>query len=456
VVGDIYDRGPHADKVINLLMQHHHVDIQWGNHDIVWMGAAAGSHACIASVLNTALQYNTLSLIENTYGISLRDLIGYAQETYAASTWFMPRNPEDKYYIKNNMETLSRAHKAIAIIMFKLEGQLIRRHPEFDMDDRLLLHHIDYERKTVTIDGVAYPLNDDHFPTVDPADPYALSPAEQSLMESLARAFRHSALLQKHIRFLYSAGSLYKIYNANLLFHGCIPMNADGSFEEVLCMDGQRRAGRQYMDWCDRMARAAYHSADPDALDLMYYLWCGKHSPLFGRSKMTTFERYFVADQKTWKEEKNPYYALIEDYAAACRVLTEFELDQSQSHIINGHVPVRASAGESPIRAAGRYIRIDGGFCRAYHTTTGIAGYTLIYSSRGLRLVSHTAFEGKNAAIKENKDILASTDVVFEMMTRRHLVADTDAGKEMIARMNDLRALLNVYKEGVLQTGNGR
>jgi fructose-1,6-bisphosphatase-3 len=368
----------------------------------------------------------------------------------------MPRNPEDKYYIKNNMETLSRAHKAIAIIMFKLEGQLIRRHPEFDMDDRLLLHHIDYERKTVTIDGVAYPLNDDHFPTVDPADPYALSPAEQSLMESLARAFRHSALLQKHIRFLYSAGSLYKIYNANLLFHGCVPMNPDGSFEEVLCMDGQRRAGRQYMDWCDRMARAAYHSADPDALDLMYYLWCGKHSPLFGRSKMTTFERYFVADQKTWKEEKNPYYALIEDYAAACRVLTEFELDQSQSHIINGHVPVRASAGESPIRAAGRYIRIDGGFCRAYHTTTGIAGYTLIYSSRGLRLVSHTAFEGKNAAIKENKDILASTDVVFEMMTRRHLVADTDAGKEMIARMNDLRALLNVYKEGVLQTGNGR
>jgi fructose-1,6-bisphosphatase-3 len=324
------------------------------------------------------------------------------------------------------------------------------------MDDRLLLHRIDHEQKTVTIDGICYPLNDDHFPTIDPSDPYTLSPAEQSLMDSLARAFRHSALLQQHVRFLYNKGSLYKIYNGNLLFHGCIPMNADGSFEDVLCMDGQRRAGRRYMEYCDRMARAAYHSADPDALDLMYYLWCGKHSPLFGRSEMTTFERYFVADQKTWREEKNPYYALIEDYAAACRVLTEFELDQSRSHIINGHVPVRAAAGESPIRAAGRYIRIDGGFCRAYHTTTGIAGYTLIYSSRGLRLVSHTAFEGKHAAIKENKDILAATDVVFEMMTHRHLVADTDAGKEMIARMNDLRALLSVYKEGVLQTGNGR
>lgn len=456
VVGDIYDRGPHADKVMNMLMQHHHVDIQWGNHDIVWMGAAAGSYACIASVLNTALQYNTLSLIENTYGISLRDLIGYAQETYAGCTWFMPRNPEDKYYIKNNMETLSRAHKAIAIIMFKLEGQLIHRHPEFDMDNRLLLHRIDHEKHTVAIDGVTYPLNDDHFPTIDPSSPYDLSPAEQSLMASLARSFRHSSLLQKHVRFLYSEGSLYKIYNGNLLFHGCIPMNPDGSFEEVLCMDGIRRSGRAYMDWCDRMARAAYHTSAPDALDFMYYLWCGKHSPLFGRSKMTTFERYFVADQGTWKEEKNPYYALIEDYAAACRVLTEFDLDQSRSHIINGHIPVRAAAGESPIRAAGRYIRIDGGFCRAYHTTTGIAGYTLIYSSRGLRLVSHTAFEGKSAAIKENKDILASTDVVFEMMTRRHLVADTDAGKEMLARMDDLGALLSVYKEGVLQTGKGR
>ncbi|MBQ7319416.1 MAG: fructose-1,6-bisphosphatase [Clostridia bacterium] len=453
VVGDIYDRGPHADKIMNMLMQHHHVDIQWGNHDIVWMGAAAGSRACIASVLNSALQYNTLSLIENAYGISLRDLIGYAQETYAGCTWFMPRNPEDKYYIKNNMETLSRAHKAIAIIMFKLEGQLIRRHPEYGMDDRLLLDKIDHERHVVTIDGVEYPLNDDHFPTVDPTDPYALSPAEESLMDSLARSFRHSKLLQQHIRFMYEAGSLYKIYNGNLLFHGCIPMCEDGSFDCVPQTDGSVLSGRAYMDHCDRTARAAYYSGDADALDFMYYLWCGKHSPLFGRSKMTTFERYFVADKATWKEQKNAYYALIENYDAACRVLREFGLSEDASHIINGHVPVRASAGESPIRAGGRYIRIDGGFCRAYHTTTGIAGYTLIYSSRGLRLVSHSAFEGKTAAIKENKDILATTDVVFEMMTRRRHVADTDAGKEMLSRMDDLRALLDAQREGVLQTG---
>jgi len=453
VLGDIYDRGPHADKILNILMNHHHVDIQWGNHDIVWMGAAAGSLACIACVLNSALQYNTLSLIENAYGISLRDLIGYAQETYAGCTWFAPRNPEDKYYIKNNMENLSKAHKAIAIIMFKLEGQIIRRHPEYDMNDRLLFERINHENNTINIDGVDYPLNDNHFPTIDPEDPYKLSPAEESLMESLSRAFRNSKLLQQHIRFLYAKGSLYKIYNNNLLFHGCIPMQEDGSFDTVTLTDGKPRSGRSYMDYCDRMARAAYYNGDENSLDFMYYLWCGKHSPLFGRSKMTTFERYFVADKQTWVEQKNPYYHCIEQYPVACHVLREFGLDERTAHIINGHIPVRASAGESPIQASGRYVRIDGGFCRAYHTTTGIAGYTLIYSSHGMRLVSHSAFEGKTAAIKENKDILATTDVIFERMMTRMRVADTDAGREMIARMDDLHDLLDVYLKGILQTG---
>ncbi len=450
VVGDIYDRGNHADRILDMLREHHQVDIQWGNHDIVWMGAAAGSAACVATVLNSALQYNTLAIVENTYGISLRDLIGFAQETYRDSTWFMPRNPDDAYYVKNSMDNLAKAHKAIAIILFKLEGQLIRRHPEYGMEDRLLLDAIDYEQNTVTIGGEIYPLNDGHFPTIDPADPYVLSPAEESLMESLTSAFRHSRGLQKHINFLYNAGSLYKICNGNLLFHGCVPMTPDGQLEAVQTFDGKIRSGRAYMDFCDKTARAAYYDGGQDELDFMYYLWCGRQSPLFGRDKMTTFERYFVADRKTWEEIKNPYYALVENYETAVSLLREFGLDGRESHIINGHVPVRAGKGEHPVRAGGRYIRIDGGFCRAYHDKTGIAGYTLIYSSKGLRLVSHSPFEGKEAAVRENRDILAADDVVFEMMSHRMLVRDTDDGQRIIERMEDLRALLNAYREGVV------
>ena len=450
VVGDIYDRGPHADRIMDMLREHHNVDVQWGNHDIVWMGAAAGSPACVATVLNSALQYNNLSTVENTYGVSLRDLIGFAQETYKGCTWFMPRNPDDAYYVKNSMDTLSKAHKAIAIIMFKLEGQMIRRHPEYGMESRLMLDRIDYEKLTVNIGGVDYPLNDGHFPTVDPNDPYALTPAESSLIASLTHAFRHSRALRKHIDFLYNNGSLYKVFNGNLLFHGCVPMNPDGSFEEVLTHDGQRLSGRAYMDFCDKTARAAFYNGDQNALDFMYYLWCGRQSPLFGRAKMTTFERYFVADRKTWEEEKNPYYGLVEQYTHACTILKEFGLDPATAHIINGHVPVRAAIGEHPVKAGGRYIRIDGGFCRAYHDKTGIAGYTLIYTSKGLRLVSHSPFEGKLAAVRENRDILATTDVVFEMMARRMLVRDTDDGKVLVDRMEDLRALLDAYREGAV------
>ena len=450
VVGDIYDRGNHADRILDMLREHHRVDIQWGNHDIVWMGAAAGSEACVATVLNSALQYNTLSIVENTYGISLRDLIGFAQETYRDSTWFMPRNPDDAYYVKNSMDNLAKAHKAIAIILFKLEGQLIRRHPEYGMEDRLLLDDINYEDLTITIGGESYPLNDGHFPTIDPADPYALSPAEVSLIKSLTDSFRHSRGLRRHIDFLYNDGSLYKICNGNLLFHGCVPMTQDGGFEAVTAFDGVTRSGRAYMDFCDKTARAAYYDGGQDALDFMYYLWCGRQSPLFGRERMTTFERYFVADRKTWEEPKNPYYELVEDYTHAAAILREFGLDPRESHIINGHVPVRAATGEHPVRAGGRYIRIDGGFCRAYHDKTGIAGYTLIYSSRGLRLVSHIPFEGKKAAVRENRDILAVDDVIFEMMPSRKLVRDTDEGRRILERMEDLRALLAAYREGVV------
>ena len=450
VVGDIYDRGNHADRILDMLREHHHVDIQWGNHDIVWMGAAAGSPACVATVLNSALQYNTLSIVEKTYGISLRDLIGFAQETYRDSTWFMPRNPDDAYYVKNSMDNLAKAHKAIAIILFKLEGQLIRRHPEFGMEGRLVLEKIDYENNTVTLEGEVYPLNDGHFPTIDPTDPYALTDAEQSLIDSLTHSFRHSKALRRHVEFLYNDGSLYKVCNGNLLFHGCVPLNPDGSFEEVTSFDGVTRKGRKYMDFCDKIARAAFYEGGQDALDFMYYLWCGRQSPLFGRERMTTFERYFVSDRKAWDEQKNPYYRLVEDYDTAVFILHEFGLDEQTGHIINGHVPVRAATGEHPVKARGRYIRIDGGFCRAYHDRTGIAGYTLIYTSRGLRLVSHSPFEGKKAAVRENRDILATDDVIFEMMSRRMLVRDTDYGGRILERMEDLRSLLDAYREGVV------
>ena len=448
VVGDIFDRGPRADKILDFLISHHNVDVQWGNHDIVWMGAAAGSHACIAAVLNSAIQYNTLSIIESTYGISLRDLIGFAQETYKGCTWFMPRNADDKYYIKSNIDSLSKAHKAIAIILFKLEGQLIKRHPEYSMDNRLLLDKINHEKHTVTIDGVEYPLNDYHFPTINPNDPYALSPEEKSLMDSLCTAFKQSRVLKKHIRFMYNVGGIYKIHNENLLYHGCIPMTRGGELEGVTLF-GDKLAGKAYLDACDRVARKAYYNGDDNSLDFMYYLWCGRKSPLFGKDKITTFERYFVADEGTWIENRDPYYDFVDDYDAICRILEEFGLDRNTSHVINGHVPVRS--GENPIKANGRYILIDGGFCKAYHNKTGIAGYTLIYSSKGLRLVSHSQFDGKAAALRENKDILATKDVIFEMMPKRKLVSDTDEGREILAKMGDLKMLLNAYLEGTLK-----
>lgn len=452
VVGDIYDRGNGADKILDMLISHHNVDVQWGNHDIVWMGAAAGSRACVAAVLNSAIQYNTLSIIENTYGISLRDLIGYAQETYKGCTWFMPRNPEDKYYVKNNMDNLSKAHKAISIILFKLEGQIIKRHPEYEMESRLLLDKIDHEAHTVTIDGKAYPLNDYHFPTIDLEDPYALSPEEDSLMESLVSAFRNSKALKKHVRFLYSVGGIYKIHNHNLLYHGCIPLDENGEFEKVKVFGEQGLSGRAYLDACDRCARAAFYNRDDNSLDFMYYLWCGRKSPLFGKDKMTTFERYFVSNQSVWQEKRNPYYGYVDDLDVVCRILEEFSLDSDYSHIINGHIPVKS--GENPIKAGGRYLLIDGGFCKAYHKQTGIAGYTLIYSSRGLRLVAHGSFEGKKAAIKENKDIISTSNVRFETLKRRQLVSDTDGGSVLLGKMDDLKMLLGAYLEGtILQIG---
>ena len=454
IVGDIFDRGERPDAILNMLMEHHSLDIEWGNHDILWMGAAAGNEACIACVLNLALQYNTLDIVENGYGISLRDMISFAQETYKDCTWFMPRNPDDKDYLPTSMDTLSKVHKAIAIMQFKLEGQIIRRHPEYGMDDRLLLGNVDCDKRTVTIGGIAYPLKDCHFPTLDAADPYALSVAERELMATLRRAFLGSERLQKHVGFLYSHGSMYLKINQNLLFHGCIPMDEDGNFRVFTAADGRSYSGRAYMDYADKTARRAYYATAENPLkqeyvDFLWYLWCGRNSPLFGRDKISTFERYFVAEPALWKEEKDPYSRHIQHADLCDKILREFGLEPSSSHIINGHVPVKAIQGESPIKADGRLIVIDGGFCKAYHATTGIAGYTLIYSSHGLRLIAHESFGGIQSAIQENKDILTTT-TIFETTRHRLMVKDMDKGAEIQEKIDRLKMLLRAYRVGII------
>ena len=446
VVGDIYDRGARPDRILDMLMEHHRVDIQWGNHDIVWMGAAAGSAVCVATVLNSALQYNTLAIVENTYGISLRDLIGFAQETYKGCTWFMPRSEDDAYYVKNRMDTLSKAHKAIAIIMFKLEGQLIRRHPEYGMDDRLLLEHIDYTAHTVTIDGQVYPLNDAHFPTVDPADPYRLTAGEEAVVRDLSASFAKSERLRRHVRFLYDNGRLYRCYNGNLLFHGCIPMTEAGNFDQVT-FDGECYQGRALMDHHERMARRAYFDRAPDAVDFMWYLWCGERSPLCGRS-IKTFERAFVNCPEAWQEPMNPYYRHINDEAVCRRILSAFGLDSPEAHIINGHTPIHVSSGESPVKANGRLIVIDGGFCKAYQKATGIAGYTLISNSHGLRIVAHQPFSSLTRVLA-NDDIHSDSQILWQNR-RRCLVADTDNGRQIQQRIRTLEELLNAYRSGLL------
>ncbi len=444
IVGDIFDRGPRADRILDLLIERQgRVDVQWGNHDILWMGAAAGSRACIAAVLNLALQYNTLDIVETGYGISLRSLIGFAGENYAGSDEFLPRADDGRTYVRGRMESLSRAHNAIAVILFKLEGQLAKRHPEYGFAERALLGRVDPVCGTVFVEGRERKLRHTDFPTVDFSDPFALSEAEECLMRELEESFRGSTRLQKHIRFLREAGSLYTVYNGNLLFHGCIPMEKDGSFTAVtLC--GQTLYGRAYMDLCDREARRAMAGeADPDFL---YFLFCGKNSPIYGREKMATFERYYLEDDGAiLKEKKNPYFDLIEDPAVCDRILAAFGLDPARAHIINGHIPVRAKSGENPIGAGGKHLRIDGGFCKAYHKQTGTAGYTLIYNSHGLRLVCHSAFAGKDAVLREDYDVLSTSDV-FETERARRLVRNTDAGRRITESIFDLKQLLDLYR----------
>ncbi|MCI6255364.1 MAG: fructose-1,6-bisphosphatase [Clostridiales bacterium] len=455
LVGDIFDRGPGADIILDSLMAYHSVDIQWGNHDILWMGAASGSRTLVATVLANSLRYNNLEVIETGYGISLRPLSVFANEVYSNCdvTQFAVKltNEDESRYTEKDKLLAARMHKAITVILFKLEGQKILRNPCFGMEDRLLLDKIDYENRCITINGTVYPLEDTDFPTVDRRDPYTLTPEESVLIDQLTRSFRHSEKLQRHIRFLYSKGSLYKVFNGNLLFHGCIPMTEDGELMK-LAIGCEPLSGKAFLDYADLTARRAYYSrpGSPErqfGMDFLWWLWAGRNSPIFGRDKMTTFERRLIKDESIWAEPKNAYYKYYNDPAVCDVLLREFGLEGPHCHIINGHIPVKSKKGESPVKGGGKLLVIDGGFCKAYQKTTGIAGYTLIYNSSCFRLVSHEPFAGRASAIRKNRDIVSSS-VVFERLESRMKIAGTDIGRQLQEQIDDLMALLGAYRSG--------
>lgn len=451
IVGDIFDRGPRADIILDEMMKEDSIDIQWGNHDVLWMSAAAGSRTAIATVLNNSITYKNLDVIEMGYGISLRPLTLFASEVYRDSdiSCFMPKG--GGYYgfsAKEDDKLVARMHKAISIIQFKLEGQTILRNPLFHMEDRLLLDKIDFERGTVRIDGKDYELRDSDFPTVDPENPYALTDGERQVMQYLKSAFMRSEKLQRHVAFLYEKGEMYTIFNKNLLFHGAIPISDNGELLAFDCAEGRR--GRALMDYCDRMARRAYFSKDGTearlvAKDFLWFLWCGKDSPLSARKKIATFERLLVKDESTWDEPKNAYYNSWDNRDVAEMILAEFGLGGEGSHIINGHIPIKLS--DSPVKAGGRLIVIDGGFCRAYQPKTGIAGYTLIYNADGMRISAHEPFSGVRDAIENNRDIVSDT-VIFEHSASKLKIRDTDGGLAIMKKIEDLGELLLEFEAG--------
>ncbi len=449
IIGDIFDRGPRADMIMNELLQFHDVDIQWGNHDISWMGAATGNLACICNVLRIAISYNSFDVLEDGYGINLRPLSMFAARVYRNDPCerFSPQILDENIYDAVDPGLAAKMHKAIAIIQFKVEGQIIKRHPEYEMNDRVLLKAIDYNKGTVTVEGKEYPLLDTLFPTIDPASPLTLNEEEEELLRTLQLSFLHNELLHRHVRFLYSHGSMYKCYNSNLLYHGCIPMREDGTFEEI-CLEGSSYSGKALMDYVDNKIQNAYflpeHTQESsDARDFMWYLWCGAKSPVYGKGKMTTFEHYFIEDHQTHMEPMNPYYRLSikEEYCE--KILSEFGLSGESAHIINGHVPVKIKEGESPVKAGGRLFLIDGGLSKAYQSKTGIAGYTLIYNSNHLALAEHKPFDPE----KESTPKVS----VVENMKRRVMVADTDKGAELTGRIEDLKELVAAYREGIIK-----
>ncbi|MGN0584669.1 MAG: fructose-1,6-bisphosphatase, partial [Ruminococcus sp.] len=453
IIGDIYDRGSGSHFIMDRLCSYHSLDIQWGNHDVVWMGAASGQTACIAAVVRNSLLCGNYDTLEDGYGISLMPLARFALEVYA-------EDPCSQFKIRGKAKERSaevglamRMHKAITVIQFKLDGQLEEEYPEFGMEDRRLLHKMNLEKGTVEIDGREYELLDKNFPTIDPGDPYKLTDGEKAVIKKLQSAFVHCEKLQRHIQLLLKKGGLYKIYNGNLLYHGCVPMNEDGSFREV-SVGGKKYKGRMLYDVLESYVRKAFVSlSDKEkkfGRDIMWFLWNGPDSPLFGRSKMANFERYFVKDEETHREVKNPYYSFMDDTEAAERILKEFGLESDNSHIINGHVPVHQKEGESPVKCGGKLLVIDGGFSKQYRSVTGIAGYTLIYNSYGLMLTAHEPFESKEKAVSDCSDIV-SRRVAVEHTARRISIGDTDEGARIKMRIADLKSLIDAYRKGIIQ-----
>jgi fructose-1,6-bisphosphatase-3 len=454
IVGDIFDRGPGASKILDVLSTVRDYDIQWGNHDIEWMGAMLGNQALIATVLRVSIRYANIETLEEGYGINLLPLANFAMETYGNDdcTIWQTRDFENNPRLTRSAQLMAKMHKAISIIQFKLEGQTVRRHPEWGMDHRALLHLIDLKRGVITLDGTEYPLLDTYLPTLDPADPYRLSQEEQDLMNQLTRSFRKSEKMQKHLRMFYRHGSLHLVRNGFLLYHAAIPLNDDGSFREVdVC--GVRCSGRRLMERIDEVVRLAYYGSGQeqrDAIDYMLYLWEGENSPLYDKDKMTTFERYFLADQTTWHERKGAYYELANRRDVCQRILIEFGLSPDTGRIINGHIPVRTIKGETPIRAEGRRFVIDGGFSKPYQEKTGIAGYTLIYNSHGIQLVEHESFENREQAVLSGSDI-HSRAMLEDFSQRRMLVRDTDRGHELQQQVDALQQLLAAYASGRIE-----
>ena len=453
IIGDIYDRGPGPHIIIDELMKYHSIDIQWGNHDIIWMGAAAGSEACIFNVIRICARYNNLDILEEGYGINIRTITEFAMEEYANSNTniFNPKNVDEKDS-KFDQTVMSRTQQAAAIIQLKLEGQIIKRHPEYFMEDRLLLDKINYEDNTITLNGKVYKLIDGYFPTIDPENPYELSEKEAEVVKKLVKSFKNSEKLQRHIQFLYSKGNMYKVYNDNLLIHGCVPMNVFGEFVSVN-VNGRELKGKDLLDYTEKIAREGYFEPEgsekrENGKDFLWYLWCGKNSPIFCKDKMKTFERYYLAEKETWEEVKNPFYNFENDDRISEKVLKEFGIDPQIGHIICGHIPVKFKAGESPIKASGKLFIIDGGLSKSYQKTTGIAGYTLRYSSYGLTLVAHEPFTSRENAIVDETDLHSEIQIVEKVERKR--IKDTDKGKELMLQISDLEKLLEAYKNGTL------
>lgn len=457
ILGDVFDRGPGAHLVMDMLCDYDRFDIQWGNHDALWMGAAAGNDASIANVLRISLRYGNMTTLEDGYGINLVPLAQLAMETYGndACERFMPNLSDQERPVDDRTRLLlARMHKAIAVIQFKLEGQLIARRPEFKMEGRRQLHLMDLEKGTITLEGKEYPLLDTNFPTIDPADPYKLTAEEEALVNRLHHSFTCSDKLQRHVACMFSHGCLYGVFNSNLLFHASIPLNEDGSLKPIE-VQGQKYVGRELFNHIGTLMREAFNDdvAPEDkkyAIDYYWYLWCGPDSPLFDKAKMTTFERYFIADKSTHKEEKGWYYRLRDDEKVIDNILDAFGVEGEHRHIINGHVPVRVGSGEQPVRANGKLMVIDGGFAKAYHETTGIAGYTLVYHSRGFELVQHEPFSSAAEAIRTGMDIVSTTQLV-EMSSRRMRVRDTDKGRELQGQIDELLELLYAYRHGLIK-----